>query len=123
MFATADPEGFAPVVPGVRRKTLCWGLETLMAEFRLDGGYELPQHTHPHEQTGYLVSGRLRLTIGEETRDLSPGDSWCIAGDVVHGARILEDAVAVEVFSPRREDFLPGLSAGGAPPGPGASGA
>jgi len=110
MFATADPEGFETVVPGVRRKTLCHGRDTLMAEFRLDGGRELPQHAHPHEQTGYLVAGRLRLTIGEETRDLSPGDSWCIPGRVVHGADVLEDAVAVEVFSPVREDFLSGLS-------------
>lgn len=113
MFATADPEGFETVVPGVRRKTLCHGRETLMAEFRLDGGHELPQHAHPHEQTGYLVAGRLRLTIGEETRDMSPGDSWCIPGGVVHGAHVLGDAVAVEVFSPLREDFLPGPSGQG----------
>jgi quercetin dioxygenase-like cupin family protein len=111
MFATADPEGFVTVAPGVRRKTLCFGRETLLAEFRLDGGHDLPRHAHPHEQTGYLVSGRLALTIGEETRDLAPGDSWCIAGDVEHGARVLEDAVAVEVFSPLREDFLPEASA------------
>jgi quercetin dioxygenase-like cupin family protein len=113
MFATADPEGFVTVVPGVRRKTLCFGSETLMTEFRLDGGYDLPRHAHPHEQTGYLVSGRLRFTIGDDTRDLSPGDSWCIAGAVEHGAHVLEDAVAVEVFSPLREDFLPGPSAQG----------
>ena len=36
-----------------------------------------------------------------------PGDSWCIGGDVEHGAEILEDSVAVEVFSPVREDYLP----------------
>ena len=113
MFATADPEGFVTVVPGVRRKTLCFGSETLMTEFRLDGGYDLPRHAHPHEQTGYLVSGRLRFTIGDDTRDLSPGDIWCIAGAVEHGAHVLEDAVAVEVFSPLREDFLPGPSAQG----------
>lgn len=64
MFATADPEGFETVVPGVRRKTLCYGDETLMAEFRLDRDHVLPAHAHPQEQTGYLVAGRLRLTIG-----------------------------------------------------------
>lgn len=110
MFATADPEGFETVVPGVRRKTLCHGDETLMAEFRLDRDHVLPAHAHPQEQTGYLVAGRLRLTIGGTAHEASPGDSWCIPGGVVHGADVLEDAVAVEVFSPLREDFLPGRS-------------
>jgi len=41
----------------------------------------LPRHKHPHEQIGYLASGRLDLTIGNETRHLGPGDSWCIPGD------------------------------------------
>ena len=107
MFAAAGPDGYQDVVPGVRRKTLCFGDETLLTEFRLAEGHELPQHEHPHEQTGYLVSGRLRFTIGDETRDVEPGDSWCILGGVRHGAVVLEDAVAVEAFSPVREDFLP----------------
>jgi quercetin dioxygenase-like cupin family protein len=107
MFATAGPDGFTPVAPGVRRKTLCYGSETLMAEFRLDCGFVLPLHDHPHEQTGYLVSGRLQLTVGDETREVRPGDSWSIPGGVEHRADIVEDSVAVEVFSPVREDMLP----------------
>ena len=39
-------------------------------------------------------------------RDLAAGDAWCIAGGVEHGAEVLEDAVAVEVFAPVREDYL-----------------
>jgi len=49
----------------------------------------------------------LRLTIGDETFDTLPGDSWSIPGDVEHGAAVLADAVAIEVFSPVREDYLP----------------
>jgi len=49
-----------------------------MTEFRLDQGAVLPRHKHPHEQTGYLVSGRIELTIGAETHEVSAGDSWCI---------------------------------------------
>lgn len=33
--------------------------------------------------------------------------SWCIPGDTEHGAAALEDSVAVKVFSPVREDYLP----------------
>jgi quercetin dioxygenase-like cupin family protein len=107
MFTHADGDGYLDVLPGIRRKTLSFGAETLMAEFRLEAGHPLPIHDHPEEQTGYLVSGRLRLTIGAETRDVRPGDSWSIPGGVPHGAEVLEDAVAIEVFSPVRVDYLP----------------
>ena len=106
VFAMHSEEGYRPAVVGIERKTLAHGNNTLMVEFRLQQGAVLPRHAHPHEQTGYLVSGQLRLSIGAESRDLSPGDAWCIAGGVEHGAEVLEDAVAVEVFSPLREDYL-----------------
>jgi len=78
-----------------------------MVEFRLKKDSLLPRHSHPHEQTGHLVSGHLRLYIGGEAHDVLPGDSWCIPGGVEHGADALEDTVAVEVFSPVRVDYLP----------------
>jgi len=48
-----------------------------------------------------------QLTVGRDIHEVLPGDSWCIPGDVLHCAECLEDAVAVEVFSPVREDYLP----------------
>jgi quercetin dioxygenase-like cupin family protein len=107
VFATHDPDGYRTAAPGIRMKTLCFGRKTLMTEFRLLGGATLPAHSHPHEQTGYLVAGHIALTIGQQTHDVRPGDSWCIPGDEQHSALILEDSVAVEVFSPVREDYLP----------------
>jgi quercetin dioxygenase-like cupin family protein len=108
VFSHATDDGYLDALPGIRRKTLSYGASTLMSEFRLRAGSPLPSHEHPQEQTGYLVSGRLRLTIGEETREVGPGDSWSIPGGVPHGAETLEDSVAVEVFSPVRADYLPG---------------
>ena len=107
MFHKRNDSGYKEAAEGVRLKTLVHGAKTLLSEFRLEGGRSLPSHSHPHEQTGYLVSGRLGLIIGDERFDAKPGDSWCIPGDVVHAAEILEDSVVVEVFSPVREDYLP----------------
>lgn len=107
MFANGSEEGYLEVLEGIRRKTLVYGEETLMVEFLLNGGARLPLHSHPHEQTGYLVKGRMRLTIGGKTRELLAGDSWCVAKWEEHGAEVVEDSVAVEVFSPVREDYLP----------------
>jgi quercetin dioxygenase-like cupin family protein len=106
MFVDRSDDGFREVAPGVQLRVLAHGEATLMAEFRLAAGHELPVHAHPHEQTGYLVSGHIRLHIGDESRELGPGDSWCVPGGVDHRADIHEDAVAVEVWSPVREDLL-----------------
>ncbi|MCM2264591.1 MAG: cupin domain-containing protein [Desulfuromonadales bacterium] len=112
MFRKQSLSGYTPALPGIAQKTLVHGDKTLMTEFRLEQGSKLPKHAHPHEQTGYLVKGRIRLTIGAEEFDVLSGDSWCIPGGVEHGAEILEDAVAIEVFAPVREDYLPKGSAG-----------
>lgn len=107
MFQKATETSFRPVLDKIRQKTLVFGANTLLTEFRLDQGAILPRHQHPHEQTGYLVAGRLELTIGDATHLAEPGDSWCIPGGTPHHAHALADCVAVEVFSPVREDYLP----------------
>ncbi|MBL8259536.1 MAG: cupin domain-containing protein [Candidatus Competibacteraceae bacterium] len=107
MFNPQSDSGYRQLADGIRQKTLNFGERTLMAEFKLAQGSLLPVHAHPYEQTGYLISGRLRLRIGGEEFAARAGDSWCIPADVEHGAQVLEDAVAIEVFSPVREDYLP----------------
>lgn len=107
MFEKHSSDGYIPAVEGVEMKTVVYGDKTLMTEFLLKKGSTLPIHSHTYEQTGYLVKGMMRLTIGEKTHEALPGDSWCIPGGVLHGAEIVEESVAVEVFSPVREDYLP----------------
>ena len=107
MFQKHGERGYTAAIPGVEQKTLVYGERTLMTEFVMKKGSRLPQHSHPYEQTGYLVNGRIHLSIGSEKNDVMPGDSWCIPSGAEHGAEILEDSVAIEVFSPVREDYLP----------------
>ena len=113
MIRKANPRGYEPALPGIERKTLVHGEHTLMTEFRMRKGSTLPLHAHPQEQTGYLVSGAIRLTIGRRSIALRPGASWSIPGGTKHGAAILEDSLAIEVFSPVRTDYLPRAHAPG----------
>ena len=107
MFQKRSSAGYSPALPGIEFKTLVYGDKTLMTEFILEKGRQLPRHSHPHEQTGYLVKGHLRLVVGSEIFEVMLGDSWCIPGDVEHSAEVFEDSIAIEVFSPVREDYLP----------------
>ena len=107
MFTSHNSDCYKDALPGIRQKTLVFGDRTLMTEFLLKANHILPEHAHPFEQTGYLVSGHILLKIGSETFDTHAGDSWSIPMNVTHGARVAEDSVAVEVFSPVRQDYLP----------------
>ena len=107
MFAEHSDKNYQNALDGIQRKTLVFGHHTLMTEFVLSANSTLPRHSHPHEQTGYLVSGKMRLSIGNASFLCSPGDSWCIPENVEHGAEIIEDSLAIEVFSPVRTDYLP----------------
>ncbi len=107
MFSKKASTGYKDPLDKIKLKTLVYGDRTLLTEFKLAKGAILPRHKHPHEQTGYLVSGRIDLTIGDATHHVEAGDSWCIPGSVDHNAVAHEDSVAIEVFSPVREDYIP----------------
>lgn len=93
------------MLPGVVRRTLTAGDKMMLIEVTLDPGAVVPSHTHPHEQTGYVVSGRMRLQIAHEVQDLNPGDAYMIPGGVEHQATALEPLVIIDVFSPPREEY------------------
>ena len=50
--------------------------ERLMLSFlEMTEGSEVPEHSHPHEQAGLVLSGELQFRIGSEERILKPGGS------------------------------------------------
>jgi len=106
MFGKTTTERFSDILPGIKIKTLVHGEKTLMTKFIMESGSILPKHSHPYEQTGYLISGKIRLSMGEDTFDVNPGDSWCIDSGMAHSAEILEDSSALEIFTPPRADYI-----------------
>ena len=68
-------------------------------------GQEVGTHAHSNEQAGYCVRGRFELTIAGESTLIEPNDSYVIPAGATHSYCILEDSLAVEVFSPPREDY------------------
>ena len=107
MFTKNSERDLTPHIEGIKYKTLAFGERTSLSEFILEKGSIIPKHKHPHEQTGYVISGRLIFTIGDEQFEAEPGDSWNIPSNVEHDVKVLEDTVVIEVFSPAREDYLP----------------
>ena len=107
MFGKHSDGGYRELLAGIEQKTLVYGSKTLLSKFLLKKDSILPLHAHPHEQTGYLLQGKLRFSCQRETFEVGAGDSWCIPGDAEHGVEVLADSVVLELFSPVREDYLP----------------
>ena len=92
---------------GVTRKILSYSNNLMVVELQFAAGAVGAKHSHPHEQIGYIVSGRLIYQEdGQEDKELHTGDTYYVAPNVVHGVQILEDTKLLDVFTPAREDFL-----------------
>lgn len=94
------------MVPGLIRRTMGVTEDAMITVFHAEKGVDLPEHNHPHQQIGYLISGELNITIDGVTYNCKPGDSWAIPGGVMHQASFPEESELVECFSPAREDYM-----------------
>ncbi len=81
----------------------------MIAQIVLRKGDDVPRHSHHNEQITYVLSGKLRMLLGEHgEREIivAAGEVLVIPPNVPHAAVALEDTLDVDVFSPPREDWL-----------------
>lgn len=57
-------------------------------------------HSRPYETVGYVIDGRAKLHIGDQTAVLEKGDSWVVPKGVEHKYEIIEPFTAVEATHP-----------------------
>lgn len=72
---------------------------------RLNPG-QVTNHSHINEQMGYIIFGKVELTIGDEKKVLGPGEAYHIPSNIQHGFRVLsdKDLEYLEIFSPPKEE-------------------
>ena len=79
-----------------------------MARITLLKGAIVPVHHHVSEQILTLNSGRLVCRMAGEEIVLGPGETLEIPPNLPHSVEALEDSIALDVFAPRREDWIRG---------------
>ena len=93
------------IAPGAKARTP-YGENIMLSYLELEEGSVVPPHQHPHEQAGMLLKGKMKLTIGDETRLCEPGAMFIIPPNTRHAAVPVDGAaVVLDVFSPVREDY------------------
>ncbi len=101
------PEEFSrhEVFQGVTVHTCC-AEKMMLSVAELAAGAVVEEHSHPHEQVGILLEGKVLFTIGGEEKTLNPGEMFRIPGNVRHKVVVLEGpAKALDIFCPPREDY------------------
>ncbi len=87
-------------------RTYVSGQRATFCEFLLRAGAIVPSHQHEAEQLSWVRSGHLRLTVGSDTFDLTAGSVVRIPANIPHGATAVVDTKVVDLFSPRRDDWI-----------------
>ena len=93
--------------PMARRKVIHTPQMTI-ARLWLVKGAIVPNHHHVNEQVTNVESGRLRFIFAQSEVVVCAGDSLVIPPNVPHSVETLEDSVALDLFTPAREDWLRG---------------
>lgn len=100
--ADAQPREYS----GVDFELLAVGDESMVTRMLYEAGNEVRSHSHPNEQSGYVISGRYRLVVEGEETVIEAGDSYVVPEGVEHELEALESGEVIDVFVPPREEYL-----------------
>jgi len=81
------------------------GKKIQLCYIKLD--YEtITNHSHPHEQMGYILSGEVKITICEEQMICKQGDVYYVPSNTQHEFRVLSRSGVeyIEIFSPPKKE-------------------
>jgi quercetin dioxygenase-like cupin family protein len=92
--------------PGLTRRVLAYNENLMLTEHTMEKGSVFPRHSHTNDQLAYLVSGHIRVSAGDKTFEARAGDSFVLHGGIEHQVWALERSVALDIFTPLREDYL-----------------
>jgi quercetin dioxygenase-like cupin family protein len=82
------------------------GAHTTVARICRARGTIVPRHMHVSEQFSLIPSGALKFVFDDAEQVVRAGEIIFIPSNVPHAAEALEDTVDLDVFAPRREDWI-----------------
>ena len=84
------------------------GSTITIARLRTRKGSIVPTHSHVNEQITTMEQGAMLFVTPTEKIVVRAGESLVIPPNVPHSVESLEDCVAIDIFSPVREDWVRG---------------
>jgi quercetin dioxygenase-like cupin family protein len=94
-------------VDGVRLHAI-GGDQVLLCRVQYEPGKRVARHAHEHtEQLMAIVDGAVTMTIGDETRELGPGDVVCVNRGIEHELYSEGGVTFFEALAPVPLDHVP----------------
>jgi quercetin dioxygenase-like cupin family protein len=94
------------IAEGIQRQMVV-GEKLMICRLTIQPRVVTAVHSHEHEQMTIVERGRVLYFVDGVERICSPGDVLHFPPNLPHGATMLdEEVVLVDIFTPRREDFL-----------------
>ena len=92
--------------PGLTRRMGSYNEKLCLVEHRMAKDWVGGRHSHPHDQVVYVVSGRLKIILGDESFEVGAGDSFVVKGGIEHQASAMEESLVIDIFNPCRLDYV-----------------
>jgi quercetin dioxygenase-like cupin family protein len=89
-------------------RKLVTGEKAMVAQLGLAKGCVVPLHHHESEQISMVMKGALKFDVGGGEVVVRAGEVLVIPPNIPHSALAIEDSIAIDVFSPIRQDWLDG---------------
>ena len=105
-FVKEDEPQLIALGGGVSRRIRAYNPEAMLVEVIFETGATGSDHSHPHTQISYVLSGEFTYHIEGEARTMLPGDSIVVDGGKLHGCTCVKAGTLLDVFAPMREDFV-----------------
>ena len=103
-FNGVDP---FPLFEGVGLHPIA-GDQVFLGRVRYEPGTAVRRHNHEHtEQVMLILEGKVAMTIGDETRELGPGDVCVVNRGVEHELHSADGVTFVEALGPVPLDHIP----------------
>jgi quercetin dioxygenase-like cupin family protein len=85
-----------------------YGENLMVVIVDLAADIEIPDHNHPHEQMGYVISGELEFNIDGQKKLCRVSDIYFIPSNIKHSVKVTSDGPAriIDIYSPPREDLM-----------------
>lgn len=103
-WSEIEPEQMNPLIT----RQYVTGVKTTLARIVLKKGARVPRHQHVNEQVSHVVEGALEFVLTGERITVRAGEILCIPPNAPHEVIALEDSVALDMFTPQRQDWIDG---------------
>jgi quercetin dioxygenase-like cupin family protein len=107
LIANANEEPAFITPDGAERRILSYNDQIMLVQFSFAADVQSWEHSHPHEQVGYVVSGEIDVFMaGHQPVRLTAGGSYYVPSNLKHYIKTYVPTILIDCFTPMRKDFI-----------------